>query len=102
MGMVKLTILYKTPINSAVDFEARYIGNLALMEAMPGIMRRQACLVLGAPGGQSPYHRMLELYFSDFEMLDQALRSPQGQRAGADLMSFAKDSELIFAEVWEE
>ncbi|CAG0950730.1 MAG: EthD family reductase [Anaerolinea sp.] len=99
--MVKLTILYKNPLTEG-GFEGNYNRNLALMERLPNIQRRQACMVLGGPAGRSPYYRILELYFEDFNLLDSALRSPQGQAAGADLMSFAPDAELIFSEVFEE
>jgi uncharacterized protein (TIGR02118 family) len=99
--MVKLTILYKQPVDEAF-FEGRYNANLALMEKLPGITRRQACVVLGNPTGRSPYSRILELYFTDYETLDSALLSPEGRAAGADLMQFAGESELIFAEVFEE
>ncbi len=99
--MVKLTVLYRKPTDDAT-FESRYNQNLALMEKLPGIRRRQACLVLGNPTGKSPYSRILELYFEDYPALDQALVSPEGRAAGSDLMQFARDSELIFAEVFEE
>ena len=98
--MVKLSILYHQPADESA-FELRYNQNLALMEQLPGIRRRQACVVLGGPAGRSPYCRMLELYFDTYPALDEALRSAQGQQAGADLMQFAKDSELIFSEVYE-
>src|SRR3954468_2233903 len=99
--MVKLQILYRQSDNEAA-FEANYERNLALMEQLPGITRRQACVVLGNPSGKSPYARILELYFADYETMDRALFSPQGRAAGADLMQFARDAELIFAEVFEE
>jgi len=99
--MVKLTILYRQPADEAV-FESRYNQNLALMEQLPGIRRRQACIVLGSPAGKSSYTRVLELYFEDYPALDSALLSPAGRAAGGDLMQFAHDSELIFAEVFEE
>jgi uncharacterized protein (TIGR02118 family) len=106
-GMVKLTILFRIPDPNAPSseetFEANYVKNLALMEQLPGIRRRQANVVLGNPAGRSPYARMLELYFDDFEALDQALTSPQGRAAGQDLLTFmGKDAELIFSEVYEE
>lgn len=106
-GMVKLTILFRVPHDDATfseeAFEANYVKNLALMEQLPGIRRRQANVVLGSPAGRSPYARMLELYFDDFEALDQALTSPQGRAAGQDLLTFmGKDAELVFSEVYEE
>jgi uncharacterized protein (TIGR02118 family) len=100
--MVKLTILYRTPADES-SFEDRYANNLALMEKMPGLRRRQANIVLGSPQGKSPYSRILELYFDNFEALDEALVSAEGRAAGADLMAFTgKDAELIFSEVYEE
>src|SRR5260221_14623739 len=99
--MLKLTILYPQPTDEDA-FEVRYNQNLALMEKMPGIQRRQACVVLGGPGGKSPYYRILELYFVDFPTLDSAMLSPEGRAAGGDLMQFARDSQLIFADVYEE
>ena len=99
--MVKLTILYRQPADE-VTFETRYNQNLALLEQMPGIRRRQACMVIGGPGGKSPYHRILEFYFDDSEQLDSAMLSPEGRAAGADLMQFARDAELIFADVFED
>src|SRR5450631_3586323 len=98
--MVKLSILYRHP-DDEESFEARYNQNLALMEQMPGITRQQACVVFGGPGGKSPYHRLLEFYFETAAALDAALRSPEGQAAGSDLMQFARDAELLFAEVFE-
>jgi uncharacterized protein (TIGR02118 family) len=100
--MVKLSILFMHP-EDPQTFEERYNYNLALLENMPGIKRRQACMVLGGPGGKSPYYRILEFYFEDFESLDAALLSTEGRKAGADLMTFAaKKVDLVFSEVFEE
>lgn len=100
--MVKLSILYLQPEDPQA-FEERYNFNLSLMEQLPGIRRRQACVVLGGPGGKSPYYRTLELYFDDFPALDAALLSPQGRAAGQDLMAFAADrAQLVFSEVFED
>ncbi len=100
--MVKLSILFRQPA-SVADFEPRYNQNLALMEKMPGLRRRQACVVLGSPAGRSSYYRILEFYFEDFPTLDRALLSAEGQAAGADLMTaFGRDVELIFSEVFED
>ena len=99
--MVKLIILFPRPGDEA-SFETHYNQNLALMEQLPGVRRRQACMVLGNPAGNSPYYRILELYFDDYAELDKALLSPEGRAAGADLMHFSRTAELIFAEVFEE
>ena len=85
--MVKLTILYRQPTDETT-FETRYNQNLALLEQMPGIRRRQACMVLGGPGGKSPYHRILEFYFDDNEHLDSAMLSAEGRAAGRPLSRY--------------
>jgi uncharacterized protein (TIGR02118 family) len=100
--MVKLSVFYMQPEDPQA-FEERYNFNLSLMERLPGIQRRQACVVLGGPGGKSPYYRILELYFEDFATLDAAMLSPQGREAGTDLMAFAADRvQLVFSEVFED
>lgn len=100
--MVKLVLLFKKPADETA-FEEGYADNLALLERLPGIIRRQANMVLGGPGGASPYYRILELYFNDFAALDAALTSPEGQEAGADLIKYAGDVvELIFVDVFED
>ncbi len=100
--MVKLVILFKRPVDEAV-FETRYRQNLALMAQLPGIRQRQVWVALGSPSGKSPYFRVLELFFDDFAALDKALVSEEGRAAGTDLMQFAgRDTELIFAEAFEE
>lgn len=100
--MVKLSLLFLQPTDEE-SFEPRYNQNLALLEKLPDLRRRQACVVLGSPSGKSPYYRMLEFYFDDFATLDAALTSIEGRAAGADLMQFAAQRvELVFSEVFEE
>ena len=99
--MVKLLILFRR--SDALDFEERYNRNLALLEGMPGIVRREASLVTGAPEGIPPFYRILELYFEDQEALEKALLSPQGQVAGLDLMDYARhDAIVLYADVYVE
>ncbi len=100
--MVKLLLLFRKPINEFL-FEADYVKNLALLERLPGIVRRQANMVLGSPMEKSPYYRMLELYFEDFEALDAALTSEAGLAAGRQLMQTVGDLvELVFVDVFED
>lgn len=100
--MVKLLIIFRHPQDEA-RFEEQYVQVLASLEKMPGIQRRQANIVRGAPGGKSPYYRILEFYFSNFEALDAALTSDAGTNAGHKLMSaFSDVAELHFVDVFED
>lgn len=100
--MVKLVILYQHPKDEDT-FEEGYNNNLAQLEQMPGIIRRQANIVWGNQFGGSPYYRILEFYFEDRAALDTAMTSPIGQAAGISLMGYAGDLvELMFVDVFEE
>ncbi len=100
--MIKLTILYREPADLEA-FEAFYTANLALMERIPGVIRRQVNHIYGAPDGRPVYYRALELYFPDRDALDSGMRSEQGVQAGRHLMTHAAQlAEVFFSEVYEE
>jgi uncharacterized protein (TIGR02118 family) len=100
--MIKLTVLYREPDDRAA-FEDFYTDNLALMERLPDVLRREVSHVIGAPDGSSAYYRMLELYFADYATLDAAMRSEAGVAAGQHLMGRAAAlAEIFFSEVYEE
>jgi len=102
--MFKFIIIFQYPEPTAIrSFEVNYTQLLAHMEQMPHVQRRQVSHVVGSPVGQSPYYRMLEVYFTDRQQMEAALMTPEGQRAGAQLQQFAPGSfEMAFAEVYEE
>lgn len=100
--MVKFMILFHTPADPEL-FEEAYTKFLALVEQMPGIRRRQVVSVLGSPRGESPYYRILEVYFDTQQAMEGALITHDGQLAGAQLSSFPPGSfEMLFADVYEE
>jgi len=97
--MVKLMLLFKHPSNPG-NFELRYTRGLTLLEKMPGVRSIQASQVMGGPAGQTPYFRIVEILFDDYEALDAALISPEGVVAGKDLMDYAgRGVELLFVEL---
>jgi uncharacterized protein (TIGR02118 family) len=102
--MVKFTILFRKPLPTKQEFfENTYQDFLALVERMPLIQRRQVNHILGSPAGASPYTRVLEVYFEDYDKLQEALNSPAGQEAGAELYKLgAPNFVMFFAEVFEE
>lgn len=100
--MIKLTILYTEPADKDA-FEAFYTENLALLESIPHVIRREVSHVFGAPDGNPAYYRAIELYFESRETLDTAMQSEAGVEAGQHLMNrAAKLVTLFFAEVYEE
>lgn len=100
--MVKLVFLFRQP-DDETAFERHYVQNLVLLERLPGILRRQANMVLGSPLGQSPYYRMLEFYFENQAALDAALTSPLGTAAGQQVMKTVGHLvEIVFVDVFED
>jgi uncharacterized protein (TIGR02118 family) len=85
------------------DFEASYNQFLRKVERMPGVVRRQVVDVMGSPTGQSPYYRILEVYFDNRQRMELSLHTPVGQDAGRQLATFPTGSfEMLFADVYEE
>jgi uncharacterized protein (TIGR02118 family) len=101
--MVKFIVMFHNPDNVGV-FENAYNDFLSLVERMPGITRRQVVNVTGSPVGEARYYRMLEIYFEDVKQMEESLRSPGGQEAGAELARrFLRGNvETLIAEVFEE
>src|ERR1700712_4806567 len=89
-SMVKLTLLYGHP-SDAGSFESYYANtHLPLAAKISGVSRAEFSLVKGEKGGKkSPYYRIAELYFEDFEQLEASMGSTGGMAAVADLPNFA-------------
>ncbi|QPC82555.1 EthD family reductase [Phototrophicus methaneseepsis] len=93
--MSKFVVMFRHPAEMHV-FENIYTDFLSLVERMPDIQRRQVVHLTGSPMGETPYYRVLELYFADEAAMRQALMSPAGQEAGGELERFGPDSILIW------
>jgi len=100
--MIKFMILFSEP-EDAESFENIYQDFLALVERMPNILRRQVAHVTGSPQGAPEIYRILEIYFQSTAKQTEALLSPVGQEAGAELARLpAGSAQLLFADVYEE
>lgn len=100
--MFKFMLIFYHP-QDIDTFEDSYEDLLALVERMPGVLRRQVIHVTGSPAGKSPFYRILEVYYEDQAQLNQSLLSAAGQEAGKQIQSFpAQSFEMVFADVYEE
>jgi len=90
MAMVKLTVLYGHPADSAA-FETYYSQtHMPLAVKIPNLVRIEGARVGPTPdGSQPPYYRTADLWFADQASLEAALGSSEGQAAVADLANFA-------------
>jgi len=98
--MVKLVALYKKPADVSA-FETHYKEvHAPLAKKMPGLKRLEICHFTGAPGGESKFYMMAELYFDTKEAMMSALGSLEGKAAAKDVMSFAGEIiHMMFADV---
>lgn len=100
--MVKFMVMFGRPADLEA-FEMGYNEFLALVERIPSVQRRQVVNVLGSPRGAAATYRILEVYFTDNDQMNTALRSPAGQEAGQHLNTIRTSTvEMLFAEVFEE
>jgi uncharacterized protein (TIGR02118 family) len=100
--MVKLVALFKKPENSE-EFDALFSGTvIPLLREIPGLVRLEITNVTGAAFGESKFHLMAELYFSDRLALDSAMASKQGKAVARGLLRFATEVSSLFHGVVRE
>lgn len=94
---VKLVVLYTQP-DDADGFDEHYLGvHGPLVEKIPGLQRFEGARIVAAPdGGEQPYFRIAELYFSDQAALEAALGSAEGHAIAADYQQIAPPGSRMF------
>jgi uncharacterized protein (TIGR02118 family) len=94
--MVKLTVLYGHPDDSAA-FERYYAErHMPLVGRIAGVARTERARVVGTPDGtQPPFYRTFEFWFDTPDCLQTAMASPEGRAAVADLPHFASGGVTI-------
>lgn len=98
--MAKLIALYKQP-GDKQQFDQHYYGkHTPLVKQIPGLRKAEVTKVTGAPGGESKFYLMCEMYFDDQESLNNAMKSIEMKACSKDLMSFA--GELVTMMIGEE
>jgi uncharacterized protein (TIGR02118 family) len=88
--MAKLVVLYKTPADPAA-FDRYYVDtHVPLAKRIPGMLRYEVNAgPVASPAGASPYHLVATLEFASMGALQQAMGSPEGRAAAADVPNFA-------------
>ena len=88
--MVKLTALYKKPVD-VQEFDRYYKEiHTPLAHKMPGLKKIELGQVIGSPAGESDYHLVANLYFDNLDSLKSAMSSDEGKAAARDLNNFAR------------
>jgi len=89
--MAKLLVLYKKPADTAAFDSYYFTTHVPIAKKIVGL---RGYAVSSGPvnslGGESPYHLVAALSFDSMEALQQALASPEGAAAAADVANFAQ------------
>ncbi|MSQ71824.1 MAG: EthD family reductase [Betaproteobacteria bacterium] len=96
--MAKLIALYKKPADAA-RFDAYYYStHVPIAKKIPGLRRYEVSTgPVASPAGESAYHLVATLGFDSLSAIQQALGSPEGAAAAADLGNFAQAGvDLLF------
>ena len=88
--MIKLTVLYGHPADTAA-FEDYYANtHVPLAATMKGFEKVEYTKFLSAPDGSAPAHyRMAEFWVQSPEALRATMHSPEGTATSTDLKNFA-------------
>lgn len=96
--MIQLSVLYGHP-QDPTTFDRHYREvHAPLAKKIPGLKGYTSTKPTSlAPQEQSPYYLIANLYFEHMGALHDALLSPEGQAAAADLPSFATGGAILVA-----
>ena len=96
----KITFVYSNPADPEA-FEAAYADQLALARKLPGLVRLEAAKVWPKEDGTAtPAHRILDLYFTDYDAASAAA-AEAGPLVGATKQHATGGVIIAFAEVLE-
>jgi len=100
---VKLVVIYPRP-KDVEAFETVYNRDHVPMAVakLAGKSKIVATRVLGSPAGESPFHRVAEVYFPSMEALEQCAASEGGKRTIAHAVSISSGGAPLFLVAEEE
>ena len=102
-GMARLTVLYKTPKDTAAFDRYYFETHVPIAKKIPGLRRYEVNRSpIATPAGPSGVHLIAILQFDDLSALQRGLASPEGKAAGDDLQNFATGGvDVLFFDVKE-
>jgi uncharacterized protein (TIGR02118 family) len=101
--MMKLTVLYGHPTNPEAFEEHYRRTHLPLVAKLTGVARLEFTeFVAGPDGGKPGFYRMAEVCFQSQAQMEQALGSPAGKAAVADISQLATGGATVVVGTVEE
>ncbi len=88
--MARLVAMYRTP-GDADAFDRYYFSaHVPIAKKIPGLRKYEVSKgPVATPAGPSAFHLIAILHFDNLAAIAAAFASPQGQRAAADVQTFA-------------
>ena len=98
----KITVIFDNPVD-AETFEAGYPDQVALAKKMPGVERVDSAKVFPKEdGSETPAHRLLDLYFPNYEVASEAVTSEQAKAFVGKVKELATGGvRIVFTDVEE-
>ena len=88
--MVKLTVFYGQPQDPSAFDRYYQEAHIPIARKLPGLKGYTTDKPMAlTPQEKSPYYMIASLYWDNMQALQDALQSPEGQAATADLQNFA-------------
>jgi uncharacterized protein (TIGR02118 family) len=88
--MIKRTVLYGQPDDTAAFDEHYFNTHIPLARQMPHVAKLEISRVAEVTGTSTPaYYMVAELYYEDEAALKAAVESPEGKAVAADVPKFA-------------
>jgi len=102
-GMARLTVLYKTPKDTAAFDRYYFETHIPIAKKIPGLRKYEINRSpIATPAGPSGVHLIAILHFDDLPALQRGLASSEGKAAGDDLQNFATGGvDVLFFDVKE-
>jgi hypothetical protein len=96
----KITAIYDNPTDLEA-FESGYAGQVDRARAVPGVLHVEASKVWPKEDGTpTPAHRLLDLYFADYDTASIAVTTPEfGELAGSVFAIATGGVRIVFADV---
>jgi uncharacterized protein (TIGR02118 family) len=88
--MALLTVMYKTPRDTAAFDKHYFEKHIPLAKKIPGLKKYEVSRgAVATPAGPSNYHLIALLHYDDVAAIQKGFASPEGRAAVADVQNFA-------------
>jgi uncharacterized protein (TIGR02118 family) len=88
--MYQLIALFKQPSDPEAFDKAYWETHVPLVKKTPGLISLDVSKLMSNPKAPAPYYQIATLSFADKDGFRAAMKSPENEQAGLNLMSFAR------------